>query len=706
MKDPICGGGGIHVWILRQPRRRGDFSRLILLTVFVLLVSFVGLGTAEAVEVTISGDRVVGGVFAGKTGTNLGNAIEGNGITANSITKIAIATGDGYALVSADFKYLRDNASTNLVSVDISAASVDGGSLPEDAFNNNPGPFSNLTTVQLPATLTHIGYRAFRHCASLALTALPANLTSIGGDAFSNCTSLALTALPTNLTHLGDSAFWSCTSLSGTMTLPNGLSLIGVNPFGYCNALTAFGGTPGGGFSIVDGVLYGDSQTELVAYPAGKTGDSFTVPSTVATIGLTAFAGCTSLTGVTFPASVTSIGILAFQGCTGLTSVSLPTNLTTLRDGVFTDCKSLASVTLPVGLTSIGGIAFQGCKSLASVTLPASVTSIGDDAFQGCTSLTSVTVLAPNPPSLGADALTGTPANLVIYVPAASVNTYKAAWPAYAGRIQAYIPPPAPPAPPSSNTLPSNVRIAVDGTTYRAEQTETIFTITVPYGTDVSSLDVAGNLPAGAKSDPKLPAKHDFTQGPLTLTVTAEDGTKATYTVNVIVSSPDQPTEKQYFTFNVNDCEVIATQNADGTWLVKIRLPFAGGADPALLSAVKAYLTNLGLTDLYYSWVDAQGNATPVTAMKATAPYLEIGGTAPDRDAFKNGAITSIQYKLTGDDTIYVQTFANGGIKLSAMPGFPQASPSGGGSSSGCDAGFGAVAAVMMLCVVGCRKRK
>ncbi len=178
--------------------------------------------------------------------------------------------------------------------------------------------------------------------------------------------------------------------------------------------------------------------------------------------------------------------------------------------------------------------------------------------------------------------------------------------------------------------------------------------------------------------------------------MTAENGTKVTYTINVIVLGPDQPTEKQYFTFNVNDCEVVAEENADGSWLIKIRLPFAGGADPALLSAVKAFMTNLGLMDLYYSWVDAQGNATPVAALAVKAPYLEISGTAANRDTFKNGTITSIQYTLEGDDTTYVQTFANGGIKLADMPGFPQESPSGGGSSSSCDAGFGAVAAMML----------
>ena len=48
---------------------------------------------------------------------------------------------------------------------------------------------------------------------------------------------------------------------------------------------------------------------------------SVTIPSSVTSIGWSAFSGCSGLTSVTIPSSVTSIGDSAFEGCSGLTSV-------------------------------------------------------------------------------------------------------------------------------------------------------------------------------------------------------------------------------------------------------------------------------------------------------------------------------------------------------------------------------------------------
>lgn len=136
---------------------------------------------------------------------------------------------------------------------------------------------------------------------------------------------------------------------------------------------------------------------------------------------------------------VTSIGDRAFYECSGLTSIVIPNSVTSIGVRTFSDCSGLTSIDIPSGVTSIGISAFWECTSLTSVAIGSGVTSIGNYAFNGCTSLASITVNATTPPTLAnTNAFTNTN-NCPIYVPSASVDTYKAAtnWSNYADRIQA-----------------------------------------------------------------------------------------------------------------------------------------------------------------------------------------------------------------------------------------------------------------------------
>ena len=143
----------------------------------------------------------------------------------------------------------------------------------------------------------------------------------------------------------------------------------------------------------------------------------------------------TAITDVELPSGVTSIGNHAFNGCTSLALTSLPSGVTIIGDSAFRGCTNLALTSLPSGVTSIGQYVFSGCTSLALTSLPSGVTSIGNYAFSGCTAIQSLTIPIIEPPTLGGSVFFGT--TFSIYVPAESVDTYKAAqnWSTYASRI-------------------------------------------------------------------------------------------------------------------------------------------------------------------------------------------------------------------------------------------------------------------------------
>ena len=183
----------------------------------------------------------------------------------------------------------------------------------EKAFYN-----SSLKTINLDKVQT-IEASAFVNTKLTNLTLT--NVQTIGNQAFSGVEKLSALSLGDCLTAIGDYAFAYC-SLLKEVNLPASVASVGKGAF-YQNLRLAAVNYSGMNLISEDGVLYNADKTQLIVYPAGKTGASFTLPATVRSICENAFNGNKSLKTITVNAETQEIGYAAFSACPSLTSLNV-----------------------------------------------------------------------------------------------------------------------------------------------------------------------------------------------------------------------------------------------------------------------------------------------------------------------------------------------------------------------------------------------
>lgn len=285
-------------------------------------------------------------------------------------------------------------------------------------------------------TVTAIGDYSFSGSNTMKSVVIPNTVTSIGARAFNSC-NLSSVIIPNSVRSIGENAYRACSNLT-EVSIPESVTEIIGNPFLLCSKLPAVNVDKANkNFCSVDGVLFDRDMTTLICYPIAKAGTSYSIPSTVKTIGDRAFYYCSGLTMIELPNSVTSIGQMAFNG-TPITSMNIPASVTEIKGNPFQLCGNLSEInvdnankdfcsvdgvlfsrdktvlkcypvikngvsyTIPATVKTIGEYAFDSNKELQSVIIPNSVTSIELSAF-GASKLSSVEI--PNSvTSIGASA--------------------------------------------------------------------------------------------------------------------------------------------------------------------------------------------------------------------------------------------------------------------------------------------------------------
>ncbi len=288
------------------------------------------------------------------------------------------------------------------------------------------GYFGKNKNISLPTDRTYaIKSHAFVDC-GLESISIPNNVTGIGESIFErwyglskNINRITTLTIPASVTKIDDHFFAG--------DCPNLCEIINLSQVDLNNSDTdriiriATSGASQivehNGYKFIQG---DDSNLYLVGYFGNDTNLTLPILEQNYKIKPYAFDGNYNLEKVEIPSCVTSIGESAFAYCTKLEEIKLNEGIAEIDYDAFYFCKSLTSVELPSSVNKIRGSAFSQCKKLQTVTInsltPPSV-GVGTSMFNNCDNLQT------------------------IYVPAESVDKYKAAsgWSDYADKIQAIV---------------------------------------------------------------------------------------------------------------------------------------------------------------------------------------------------------------------------------------------------------------------------
>lgn len=250
-----------------------------------------------------------------------------------------------------------------------------------------------ITNYEIPQATKKIHEYAFYGCGAISRIKFnnATNLEEIGKYAFSNCLNLEEVEGKESLkiTKISEGLFSECTKLKGN-PIPDTTKIIENYAFYDCYYLGTKKNTEG-----------------------SYVGSGINMPNTLTKIGVSAFYGCQSLTGVLINANCDSIENYAFENCTSLNHITVDEinenyssewndNEYDTREyshaGILYDKNHTRIIAYPAGKTNtkylvpntvkhIESKAFVNAKNLQSIIIPSSVETIGNNAFLGCDSI-------------------------------------------------------------------------------------------------------------------------------------------------------------------------------------------------------------------------------------------------------------------------------------------------------------------------------
>ena len=273
-----------------------------------------------------------------------------------------------------------------------------------------------IEEFHVPDGITAIAYGTFNFCQNLKILEFGknSNCTMIDDYAFENCLNLEKIELPSRMSSIGRCVFWN--SGLKEIRIGKGIKSIAEGAFSHCQKLNAITvENTNECYAAESGILFNKDKTELICYPAAKTG-SYQLPDSVKKIGNRAFAGVSELKQIILNSGLEEIGGYAFSECTSLAELNFNSELKTIGENAFEYCTSFDSeIVIPKKVISVGRFAFYmdynlnkitiesdsslsrigygafGYCGIEDFTIPENVSSMGQEIFVGCTNLIAVT---------------------------------------------------------------------------------------------------------------------------------------------------------------------------------------------------------------------------------------------------------------------------------------------------------------------------
>lgn len=271
--------------------------------------------------------------------------------------------------------------------------------IPEGVSELEEAAFGDCTNMSgslyLPSTLKIIGDGVFGNASFSCELKFPESLEVIGRYAFNNCTSLyGELHLPSHLRELGEGAFRDCTSMTGSIEIPQTLTIVPDFAFFFY-----YNGNFTGTLKLHDGITSIGKNAFTNTHLRGE----LNLPKDLVIISEGAFSGCDFSGSLTIPEGVAVIGRSAFAY----------------------NWRLMGTVTIPKNVQSIGEEAFKGCGGLEGLVLEDGIETIGRYAFDMCTGIGSIVCKSAVPPYLQSGAFDGVAKdNFTLEVPESAIATY------------------------------------------------------------------------------------------------------------------------------------------------------------------------------------------------------------------------------------------------------------------------------------------